>query len=421
MRAIGIGATAALLVTMVIGGVAAAPADWPQLGQGPAHTGYQHFETALSPVTVQDITKLWQRDLTPTADPYNPRIYTAPVVSSGSVFVAPMRPHESHGALWAIDRRTGERLWKTIDVGTLDAAPAVSRGTVLVNASYPFEAIAFDAESGATLWRHRTTTPGLTDGENFQGAAPVLAHGVAVVSSTGDTHEGEEIGRLWAFDLATGEVMWKRPQTGGHPAIAGRTVFAGRGGRLLAIDLVDGSVRWIVRLADRDGMVGAPAIEGGTVYTTIYRERRDAVVAVGASNGRVRWRTPTRPTPSPGAPPLVAPNLVVVETLNGRLVALRRHGGAITWVGEIDPRTRHVHSCTEGACASPAAANGVVFAVAGERLRAFRLFNGQPLWSRRIGNVRYSIGIASSPAISRGTVYVGSDSGHLFAFGRGPA
>lgn len=67
----------------------------------------------------------------------------------------------------------------------------------------------------------------------------------------------------------------------------------------------------------------------------------------------------------------------------------------------------------------PARTYRVVLAVAGERLRAFRLFNGEPLWSRRIGNIRYSIGIASSSAVSRGTLYVGSDPGHLLAFGEG--
>ena len=40
--------------------------------------------------------------------------------------------------------------------------------------------------------------------------APVIAHGIVVVSVTGDTFEGDRLGKLWAFDLVTGDVVWTR-------------------------------------------------------------------------------------------------------------------------------------------------------------------------------------------------------------------
>jgi outer membrane protein assembly factor BamB len=61
----------------------------------------------------------------------------------------------------------------------------------------------------------------------------------------------------------------------------------------------------------------------------------------------------------------------------------------------------------------------VVVAVAGSRIRAFSLETGAVRWSERVG--RYGrgdyYGLASSPAISHGTVYAGSDDGRLYAFG----
>lgn len=155
------------------------------------------------------------------------------------------------------------------------------------------------------------------------------------------------------------------------------------------------------------------------VYATVWRPGRGTLaVALSARNGHVRWRARAEHATF-GAPPLVTPDRIVVETARGSLLALRRSDGERLWLAEIDPTSRHVTTCVESACAGPAAANGVLFAVAGDRVRAFRLFNGEPLWSRGIGDpTDDTFGLTSSPAISRGTVYVGSDNGHLFAFGR---
>ncbi len=374
----------------------ASRADWPQLAHGPSHTGYHPFETGLSPTTVAHLTRRWQRDLTPTGG-LRGEIYAAPVVARGLVFTAPMRSARVHGVLWALDADTGRRIWRSRDLGTLVAAPAVSGRTVVVNACYPFEAVAFDARTGETLWRHRTTF-GSAEGENYQGAAPVLAHDIAVVSTTGFTSTGRSIGRLWAFDLAAGEVAWTRPQTWTRPAINGKTVYAGRAvltvrgyvatRRLLAIDLRTGSVRWRWRSPDRHAQIGAPSISDDMVYTSVWREGRDSIVALSATTGRIRWRARIGRQISPGSPMVVTPYRVIAETLHGRLVALRRDDGARSWVASIN---RHgAYSCTEGACASPAAANGVVFAIAGKRIRAFRLQDGTSLWSRVIGDTSYS-------------------------------
>ncbi len=418
------------MIAAVGGQAGASRADWPQLGRGSEHTGYHPFERDVSPATVPGFAKLWQRDLTPKPDPSLRQVYAGSVVAQGLVFAAPMKSSPwdggSHTTLWALDARTGEPVWKTTDLGWLVATPAVSRGVVVVNASNPFQAVAFDAETGETLWRHRTTF-GATEGENFQGAAPVIAHGTAIVSTTGDSFEGAQVGRLWAFDVETGDVVWMRHQSWARPAIAGGVVYASRGswspdegsdGRpLVALDLRSGSARWRAGLGPHGTMIGAPAVAGGVVYTTVWRPGRGAtMVALSARNGHVRWREPCAHVIL-GAPPVVAPDRIMAETAHGSLLALRRSDGEYLWLAQIDPRSRHVTTCVEGACASPAAANGVVFAIAGDRIRAFRLFNGEPLWSRGIGDpTDDTFGITSSPAISRGTVFVGSDTGHLFAF-----
>jgi outer membrane protein assembly factor BamB len=392
----------------------AGPADWPQLGHGPSHAGYQAFPAGLSPSSVDALGRIWRRDVTPGSDEWWP-VYAAPVVSDRSVFAAAMRPFEP-SRLVAFDASTGQRRWRTTDLGPLSAAPAVSRGIVVVNASYPFEAVAFDATTGETLWRQPTTT-GSAEGENFQGAAPVVIGGVAIVSTTGDTFEGQPIGRLWAFDLETGEVLWDVRQSWSRPAATARGIFIGRDNRLVALDLADGSVLWWTRLGGATAFVGAPGVSGGTVYVPVERAGDDLLVAVAALDGTVRWRTQVHASLSVHAPPSVSPNRVVAETIGGRLVALHRRGGRPAWIARITPSRPSVWTCVEGACASPASVDGVVFAVAGPRVRAFRLTDGAVLWGARIASTSSEIGLASSPAIANGILYVGSDDGFLYAFG----
>jgi outer membrane protein assembly factor BamB len=431
VRTITTALSALVVVSLMVGDPAggAVGGDWPQYGHGPAHAGYQPFETQIAPGTVASLDVLWRRDLTPRGG-HSSEVYAAPVVADGLVFTGPMRAYVSHGLLWALDVRTGTPRWKTTDLGYLVAPPAVSQGIVVVNAGVATvgetvgEAIAFDAATGGTLWRHHTVFGG-TEGENFQGVAPVIAHGIVVVSVTGETFEGDRLGKLWAFDLVTGDVVWTRRQTWGRPAVAGDTVFVpdatwdpvarSRANHLLAIDLEDGTLRWRIPLGGRHAVVGAPSVSEGVVFVSLERSGDDAVVALAPDDGTVLHKVFVNARPNTLSPPMIAPGRVVVETFGGALLAFTTDLDPV-WTGRIvRPEPLDLWTCVEASCASPGGANGVVFAVAGDRIRAFRLEDGRSLWSWRIGTG--AIGNVSSPAISNGTVFSGSNSGYLYAFG----
>ena len=421
-RSIILAFAAAIATSMQPAG--ATSVDWPQFAQGPAHTGYQPLETVIGPDSVGELSPAWVRDLTPYGG-QRQEIYAASVVAGGTVFAAPMRVRAAHGSLFALDAATGQVRWRTTDIGTLVAAPAVLDGIVVVNASYPHEAIAFDAATGETLWRQPTVLSTGWEGENFEGTSPVLVDGIAVVSASGDTLEGEPLGRLWAFDLETGEVVWDARQTHGRPTVAGGkvlvadwtwsgTVWDGR--QLVARDLLDGSIVWKTSLGGPDAVVGIPSVQVGIVYVTVERRRSHLLVALDVSDGSELWRTVVHAHVGEFTPPVITPDRIVLASANGWLIGRHRHAGGPAWRAEVTARHRDTWTCVEGSCASPAAANGVVFAVAGPTIAAFRLSNGARLWHYEIGREEALYGNASSPAIASGVIYVGSYTGREFAF-----
>ena len=100
--------------------------------------------------------------------------------------------------------------------------------------------------------------------------------------------------------------------------------------------------RWAIRhVGPVDGstysVTGSPAVVGGTVYYTDWTGR---LTAVGLRTGRVRWSTKVSRSASVTAAvnssPTVAGGTVYVSALEGRVVAVSARTGAIRWSTVLD-------------------------------------------------------------------------------------
>lgn len=157
--------------------------------------------------------------------------------------------------------------------------------------------VAFDADTGAELWRHRVDAPypGRDGSWNGPISTPV-ARGNLVVGLT-------PWGRLFALDAADGEPVWEvhltedlgapRPLYGfaSSPLVVGDTLVVHGGpeaGSVLGLDVDTGEVRWRVGLE----VVDAPS------PVTLTLAGREMVVAAGVDNvfgidagsGEVLWQ-----------------------------------------------------------------------------------------------------------------------------------
>jgi outer membrane protein assembly factor BamB len=195
-------------------------------------------------------------------------------------------------ALYCLDARTGNVLWRKPLKLNPWGGPSVSQNTVIVSGgsiAYDPSALkeakgfiaAFDLNDGSAKWFKDI-------GGAVLGSA-ALANGAAVVTATD--------GKVRAFGLADGKLRWTCNT--GQPlfapvAISRNSVYAGDlDGVLHAIDLKSGKKRWTLDLATHPdvqspGMIyGGPVVHGGRVYLAncnlvrAHGGARNVVVCIG--------------------------------------------------------------------------------------------------------------------------------------------
>jgi outer membrane protein assembly factor BamB len=153
-----------------------------------------------------------------------------PAVAEGSVFAA-----AADGTVVRLDATSGRQVWRVRLPSVLSGGVGAD-GKLVVVGSAEGEVIALDAD-GATLWRARVSSEVLS--------APVVAGDLVVVRSADsrifalDARDGR---RRWVFQRAAPALAVRSPAG----AVArGGFVFAGfSGGKLVAVALANGALRW---------------------------------------------------------------------------------------------------------------------------------------------------------------------------------
>lgn len=154
------------------------------------------------------------------------------------------------GQVGFVDARTHQRVGPDVTLNGGIEAPLATDGTRVFVAGLDQSVYAFDARSGARLWRHRTSTP--------LRSTPVAVGGAVVLTLP-------ETG-LTALNAATGDIVWK------NPALTGR-VLTTRGGELVVLDgttlhLVDPKRGDVIRSLNLDGAasIHSDAPADGSIY-----------------------------------------------------------------------------------------------------------------------------------------------------------
>ena len=234
--------------------------------------------TPLAPVTALVPASLaWNASIGPMD------ALSTPVVQGSTLFVA-----NAAGVVTALNAANGQILWR-VDTRSPMSAGVGSDGQTVALVTRDNDLVA--VRSGGEQWRVRLGARVFT--------APLVA-GERVFVLAGDRS-------VSAFDAATGAQLWTQAARGTDPLVlmqsgvitaVGDTLLVGVGGRLVALDPLNGRLRWDAAIATPRGvneierlvdLVGRVGLVGDQVCVRAFQA---AVGCVDASRGRLDWVQP---------------------------------------------------------------------------------------------------------------------------------
>lgn len=194
------------------------------------------------------------------------------------------------GTLVALRAMDGQLYWRSEVGGELSASPVADERGVYVASEMAVESgktkpgvrratgtlRALGREGGVTQWMRTLAMP-------LRGGLTIS--GNKLIAGSGD-------GRVYAFDKATGEVLWSLLHTAPfqcQPVASDGRVYAGsEDGNLFAITEATGKLLW--RYRTKGPVRGPVAVVNGAVY---FGSGDGFVYAVTAETGRLLWRKRT--------------------------------------------------------------------------------------------------------------------------------
>jgi len=192
----------------------------------------------LDIVTEVDTKRLWSATL--SGGQGKGYYHLRPVIEGNAIYAA-----GSDGEVAALDKASGERIWRIDLDSEISAGVGVGGGLVLVGTS-DGQVHALSEQDGSELWAQQI--PG-------EILAPPQSNGrvVVVQSYNGELHglNASDGAHLWAYDSNVPVLTLRGNST---PIIFERFAIAGFGnGRVVALDLKTGALRWEARVAIAQG------------------------------------------------------------------------------------------------------------------------------------------------------------------------
>jgi outer membrane protein assembly factor BamB len=245
----------------------------------------------------------------------------------------------------------------------------------------------------------------------INGSTPTVVDGMVYIATA---YEGQRTNYLYAFNAASGTLVWVFPQQSNGPvrssaAAADGVVYYGGNPGLYALKATTGIPIWSIPTGS---YVSSPTVADGVVYAHWASGGyylTDALYAVNASNGAILWKHSFGALPGDfysDSGPAVANGIVYTvrePNSNGgsNVYALSAATGAVLWVQTIGPQLYAV---------SPTVANGMVYVPCEDQnIYAFNAYTGALIWKYQ------TAGFANNPAaVANGVLYLGAN--YLYAF-----
>jgi outer membrane protein assembly factor BamB/predicted phosphodiesterase len=183
------------------------------------------------------------------------------------------------GDIFALDLKSGKKLWSYKTGGKVYSTPAVWKGVVVAGSSDHF-IYAIHAENGKLLWKVQTAKAVL--------GSPLIQDGVAFI--------GGSDGKFRALDIQTGTLKWSYDQVKGFVSTLptyylGNIIFGSWGNGFYALDAKTGKLSWEWNNGHANRMFSAAACNPVGVNNRVFVVAPDRfMTALDAKSGAVIWR-----------------------------------------------------------------------------------------------------------------------------------
>jgi len=243
----------------------------------------------------------------------------------------------SDAGLFALDRRTGDEIWHT-ETPSGVAGPACTP-EVVVAGSADGKVYGCELKTGKILWRHDyledrpDDPPGFSGNQARFGGRPARPGNAATDGQMVVLPIFDQC-RALALDAVTGERLWAFSTQGwmhGRATIGPRNVYvSSQDKHVYAIDREIGKLAWKVKTHARNE--GAAALTDRFVY---FGSCDASLYSVDHGVGKVHWKYETEHEEGRGAPiysrPLVMGDTVYLAAMSGKIYAVHRDTGELTW------------------------------------------------------------------------------------------
>jgi outer membrane protein assembly factor BamB len=255
-----------------------------------------------------------------------------PMVAGEQVFtVAP------NGTVTAFDIKTGNANWQvSVEEFTDNPLPgiagglAVRGGTLFVHAGGR-NLTALSVQDGSTIWSISLRFP-------VRGGPTIIGQEAVAVTDLD--------GNVFAYSTNDGSVFWERAGLPVNTVVYGapspafandQLAVAGYGGDVSLLEANSGQIIWSDSLAafsprtplQKLGDIRAhPVFDGGLIFAV---SQAGQIAAFNARSGLFIWDQPIGGIEMPW----VAGKSLFLQTIDGRLYALRRSDGAVRWVTDL--------------------------------------------------------------------------------------
>lgn len=338
----------------------------------------------INPETIKNLVPVWSMSF---GGEKQRGQQSQPVIHDGKMYVT-----ASYSRIYAIDIKTGQKLWKyehRLPEGIMPCCDVINRGAALYGNLVIFgtldaQLVALDKDTGKVVWREKIDD--FKAGYSYT-AAPLIAEGLLLTGVSGG--EFGVVGRVEARDPMTGKMVWTRPVVEGHMGHKydkdGKATDNGISGTTNAtwpgeMWKTGGAATWLGGTYDpktklayfgtgNPGPWNSHLRKGDNLYSA-------STVAIDVKSGQIKWHYQTTPNDGwdfDGVNEFVTFDMdgkryggkadrngyfYVIDAENGKLKNAFPFVNKITWAKGINLETGRPNFVPEGRPGDPTAADG---------------------------------------------------------------